>query len=242
MNSLEAFPWETKYFDENLHGTDYVVGDIHGEFSRLEKALSRIGFNRTTDRLFCLGDLIDRGPESERFIDFLSCPWFFSIVGNHEAMLLNYGSDSARASYTWYPNGGWWWENTDETFRQRARSAVSHSMSSTITVQASGRRIGLVHANVPSGIGWDRFCKDLGGNRDYQMTGLWSRSRILSRIEETVEGVDYIFCGHTPLVEPAQLGNVVFIDTGSGHRPSSFIPNPRLTIYSLTGKAGPGIA
>lgn len=50
----------------NILGRDFVVGDIHGEFSKLSKLLSLVGFDEHSDRLFSVGDLVDRGPESRQ--------------------------------------------------------------------------------------------------------------------------------------------------------------------------------
>lgn len=40
----------------NIHGRDFVVGDIHGHFTRLEAALQQVDFDRSVDRLFSVGD------------------------------------------------------------------------------------------------------------------------------------------------------------------------------------------
>lgn len=45
-------------------GRDFVVGDVHGEFPTLESLLAQVGFAPERDRLFALGDLVDRGPRS----------------------------------------------------------------------------------------------------------------------------------------------------------------------------------
>ena len=68
-----------KHFEMNTKGKDFVVGDIHGCFSKLQEQLWTIGFNEEVDRLFCVGDLIDRGPESYKFEEWLDYPWFNSV-------------------------------------------------------------------------------------------------------------------------------------------------------------------
>ena len=234
MTIVEEFPWKPRSFEPNLEGSDYVVGDIHGQFHLLERVLLAVGFNDSKDRLFCLGDLIDRGRRSKLFTQYLAYPWLFSSVGNHEAMLMKFGSDSINAQRSWYPNGGWWWEYMDDSYKQQAKAVVRDSMYSAISVEAGGRRYGLVHADVPLGISWDQLCSELSTNTTYQTTVLWSRSRIQHRIEEKVEGVDLVFCGHTPVRKPLSLGNVLFIDTGSGHQPSPQIPNPTVTLVRLS--------
>ena len=236
MNTFEEFPWKVRCFEQNLEGNDYVVGDIHGQFHLLDKLLLETGFNTSKDRLFCLGDLIDRGSLSHLFTQYLSYPWLFSSVGNHEAMLLKYGADALSAVSTWYPNGGWWWEHMDDNYREQAKVAVRNSMYSAISIAAGDRRYGLVHTDVPLGVKWGQLCSELSTNATYQATVLWSRLRIQKRIEEKVEGVDLVFCGHTPVEEPFRLGNVLFIDTGSGHQPSPWIPKPTLTAVKLSEK------
>ena len=50
-----------KRFAANTAGRDFAVGDIHGHFTRLQSALDKAGFEPSVDRLFSVGDLIDRG-------------------------------------------------------------------------------------------------------------------------------------------------------------------------------------
>ena len=58
---------------------DWVVGDVHGCFETLRQALRGIDFEYGRDRLFSVGDLIDRGPNSIGALEWLetnaSRPW-----------------------------------------------------------------------------------------------------------------------------------------------------------------------
>jgi len=74
----------------NTLGKDYVVGDLHGCFSLLERLLVEVRFDKGLDRLFSVGDLIDRGPESLRCLQLLAEPWFYAVQSNHENMMLNF--------------------------------------------------------------------------------------------------------------------------------------------------------
>jgi len=74
----------------NCTGRDFVVGDLHGHRSLFEAELERVRFAPARDRVFSVGDLIDRGPESLATLSLLDEPWFFAVLGNHELMLLNY--------------------------------------------------------------------------------------------------------------------------------------------------------
>ncbi len=61
-----------------------VVGDIHGCWEELQELLAkaRVG---PGDRVIAIGDVCDRGPQSDRVLEFfLSSPNAASIQGNHE--------------------------------------------------------------------------------------------------------------------------------------------------------------
>jgi len=62
----------------NTTGKDFVVGDLHGCYDLLESLLGAVSFDKSKDRLFSVGDLIDRGPNSLRClrIPFQSCRRF----------------------------------------------------------------------------------------------------------------------------------------------------------------------
>ena len=55
----------------NETGRDFVVGDVHGMFDSVETALAKVDFHPERDRLFSVGDLIDRGPQSKDVVRFL---------------------------------------------------------------------------------------------------------------------------------------------------------------------------
>lgn len=74
----------------NQIGRDFVVGDLHGCFDLLDRLLDHVRFDPACDRLFSVGDLIDRGPDSLRSLGFLGAPWFYAMKGTREHMLLKY--------------------------------------------------------------------------------------------------------------------------------------------------------
>lgn len=62
----------------------YVVSDIHGCYDRYMALLERIGFG-DSDRLYVLGDMLDRGPDGLRVLqDVVSRPNVLPLMGNHE--------------------------------------------------------------------------------------------------------------------------------------------------------------
>lgn len=74
--------------EANMTGRDFIVGDLHGCVEHLHTILRHVGFNESADRLFSVGDLVDRGPDSPGALELLKAPWFYPVMGNHDAMLL----------------------------------------------------------------------------------------------------------------------------------------------------------
>lgn len=60
----------------------YVIGDIHGCYLTLIKLIDKIGHNSI---IYSVGDLVDKGPDTCKVLDFVqSLPNFKMVLGNHE--------------------------------------------------------------------------------------------------------------------------------------------------------------
>ena len=94
----------------------FAIGDIHGCKRTFQKLLEEINI-RKSDTIFCIGDYIDRGPDSKGVIDLildLRKRGFrvSTLRGNHEQMMME--SDAKRTDFMdWYINGG---DTTLESF------------------------------------------------------------------------------------------------------------------------------
>lgn len=68
----------------------YFIGDVQGCCGALQRLLDEIGFSASRDRLFLLGDMVNRGPRNRRTLELLrslgdaaTC-----LLGNHDLHLL----------------------------------------------------------------------------------------------------------------------------------------------------------
>ena len=216
-------------FARNPVGRDFVVGDIHGMFPALRELLALARLDETCDRLFSVGDLIDRGPRSREALEWLAKPWFHAVRGNHEQFLLDSDDPSTRDLWIRH-NGGAWWLECGTAEREAFREACA-ALPIAIEIDASQGRVGVVHADAPRSNSWTDFLSRLESHDERAVEhALWSRERVAAGSPRRVSGIDLVLCGHTPTTRIVEAENVCFIDTGAVYRQ---FPNARLTMVEI---------
>jgi serine/threonine protein phosphatase 1 len=213
-----------KRFAKNEAGRDFAVGDIHGNFTRLQKALDAVAFDPAVDRLFSVGDLVDRGPECRDALDWLDKPWFHPVRGNHDDYVCRFDTCDIE---NWIYNGGSWFSGLARD-EQHEFAAQFRELPIAIEVETIGGLVGIVHADCPFE-SWGTLQFELTSEqtakrvREVKNTCMWSRSRFELSDTSGILDVRAVICGHTPLRAPVVLGNVYHIDTagwladGSGY-------------------------
>ncbi len=123
----------------------YAIGDIHGCFSTLKKLLKKMPFDAQRDRLWLVGDLVNKGPKS---LEVLRWAWdldrqmggrFQAVLGNHDLHLLAVAQGSVR------PRGG-------DTLRKILRAPDRHRLLGWLRRRPVLVRDGdylLLHAGLP---------------------------------------------------------------------------------------------
>ena len=199
----------------NEGGRDFVAGDIHGCYRTLERALEAVRFDSRRDRLFSVGDLINRGPASMEALAWLADGRIHAAVrGNHEEMFLDGLARDRESAYEpwqqWIPDGevtGWW--------------RALRNLPLAITVETAHGAVGIIHAG-PMHRSWTRTVSELergsteaietallGGDEGDE--GIWRGER-----GTEVKGVRELITGHYPSEDVQRDGNWWCIDTGAG--------------------------
>lgn len=212
-----------------IAGKTFVCGDIHGSFDLLERVLKQISFNKDEDRLICVGDIIDRGPESINALHYLSQAWFYSVLGNHERMLLETLEHVPHVKSNWYNNGGRWFELVDAKQVKDEWYAAISELPLAIEVATHAGNVGIVHASVPDGMSWPDFIKKLKQG-DWQSYGYatWGRQK-KGTPDIEIKGIERVYAGHIVLSEMRQTQNFFQIDTGAFLRTA----NTKLTVIEI---------
>lgn len=217
-----------KHFPSNNVGRDFIVGDIHGCFFALEKLLSHVGFHKARDRLFSVGDLVDRGPQSAEALALLKKPWFYACRGNHEEMLAQH----LRSPQLFEPHDAQWLKKVCPTYTHRQKFAGEYlnALENLPNVLAVGdphdpHRFFVVHAEILESRGTvtERmiFDDNFSNPEKTHHRALWGRSlfhafvgnKPVKRAHD--ENLPLIFCGHTVVPHALKLARQVFLDGGA---------------------------
>jgi serine/threonine protein phosphatase 1 len=214
------------HYNHNKFGKDYIVGDIHGCYDELMVALDAINFNKETDRLFCVGDLVDRGTDNMKSTELLDEPWYFQVMGNHEAMHIE-------SFYSYSEANGTKWAleilasetNPDkEKLLDYIKKTESLPYAIIIDDEDGDIHSVIMHAELPFPVlnSDEEISFDLlNENGDVRyFTDVYPREcsiiwgRYLMYSDTWMHGTKWVFHGHTIVSQPIKSANRVYIDTG----------------------------
>lgn len=232
-----------KYLPLNNKGQDYVVGDIHGRFDLVEEALRQVNFDYTHDRLLCVGDLIDRGEDSWKVLNFLRKPYVHAVRGNHEDFLLRiYEIESPPEELIahYAPSMGLqWWLTVHSSIRDLIIAQL-RSLPLVMELETHRGQVGFVHAEVEIGYNWGEFKTAIQYHNEAVIhSALWGRKRLTRNFDVPVDGIDRIYVGHTVQAKIRQLGNIVGVDTGAVYDQHLTIANVEVSSKAIDNAQRP---
>jgi serine/threonine protein phosphatase 1 len=194
----------------------FVIGDIHGELSKLKKLIEHIEKTVTNPTLIFIGDYLDKGESSKLTLDFLvnlskkyDCTF---LMGNHEYIWLNLLQNFKKHEEYLMKYGA---ANTISSFDCTKLIETRSKMLSeygcffeNLKNYWKDNEVIVVH----SGISIEDFDKDI--EEIVQLNFLFNRYEFIKH-EELFQGKYKVVFGHTgfyqPYVDPFKIG----IDTAA---------------------------
>lgn len=188
----------------------FVVGDLDGNYAKLQAELNKVHFNAEEDVLISLGDIIDRGPDSAALVEYFQAIGAHVVLGNHEHMMMeSLMSRDTFALRLWTQNGGKWHQGASvQTLLTLCRWFIKQPLA--IKLEYKGHTIGISHT-LPVTWSWET----MPGNTEACVWPLlWDRERFTKRKHNINHGVDFSVHGHNSTPECIWIGNSYHIDTG----------------------------
>lgn len=225
-------------FERNRLGRDFAVGDIHGCYTGLQAALDAVAFNGRVDRLFSVGDLVDRGPESARVLEWLDRPWFNAICGNHDFLAWRSALGDPFPQVDHLKHGGEWLPELPVEEQRRIGRRLA-ALPLAMEVETAEGLVGIVHADCPFD-DWNEMARvpweQLSATSEIAECCLWSVSRYRRKYTGNVKNVRAVVHGHLTRAAMEMLGNVYYIDTGGWRKGGRFT---LLDLATLAATRGP---
>ena len=183
----------------------YAISDLHGNYELWTKVKEWL---KPADKLFCLGDNIDRGNDGIKIVqDMINRENTTVLLGNHEDMLIDYLPGSIKyneISALWFRNGG------APTFDAIKKMSKEEQLDLLEFFRNCPKRIEFVNDNkqtiilchagfTPGQEEAAQFLFRRGKAGEYL---LWNRdhfSDIFTSIDERYNKNTYVVFGHTPV-------------------------------------------
>ena len=206
-----------------MNGRLIAIGDIHGchlEFAELLALIAPL----PDDRLILLGDLINRGPDSNKVLDLARDIGATSLIGNHELRLLEYKRSGDKKRL----------KNGDlETFQKLRPGDWAFLEAMRLTVEEPTLNIVFVHGGFLPNEPWQKQPPEIVT----RIQVIDEDGRAAKRADkpnapawaDQWSGPPFVVYGHTPRREIYKLKWSLGIDTGC-------VQGGQLTAYVLPEK------
>ena len=101
-----------------------VIGDVHGCYHTLKELVDKIKNKYPNIKIFCVGDLVDRGNNSFEVIEFVVAEKIQCVIGNHDFMFYSNMRDPfSLMAKSWNYNGA---ETTIASYKDKLNQIDKH--------------------------------------------------------------------------------------------------------------------
>lgn len=204
------------------------MGDIHGAHRAVVQVLERSGFDKETDTMIQLGDVVNRGPDTYECVEeLLSIKHLIAIKGNHDDIILSWmlGNEqpvyAAKGKHTKasYQKHGGVPQSHIEFFKQQL--PYHKEDSNRLFVHGGFDRHLMLEAQTKKEIyWWDGELWNAALSYEALKRGMGNKSAEVPPFK-IAEPLTEVFIGHTPTLNwnvelPMHAGPIWNIDTGAG--------------------------
>lgn len=231
--------------DDDEH---FILGDLHGRYDELMRLMDLINYDDTKHCIYSVGDIIDRGPDSWKVIDFFQGNKRYAIKGNHELMALD-----REWHDVWLANGGVGCINSlmkhNISYDQFCDVIEQWPWMIEVGEPDEEHSFRILHAEFPPE--WsDQYLETVldqaidHNDRTFNRL-MWSRKLYERAVHNlaTMKPVHYeidfhperkrrTFIGHTPYKKVLRVGDTWFLDTWAGQT-QSMINARTLEVFSV---------
>jgi hypothetical protein len=200
-------------------GRTVIVGDVHGCRVELETLLVKTHWAEGVDRLFFVGDLVARGPDSRGVLALVEKLGGRAVRGNHEDKLLRARDEGSPGA----PGRGRNLAVPTRLEGEHERLAAQLSQEDwyfleqmPLWIDLAEHGVRLVHAGVVPGKPIERTPREaLLTIRAVDASGRWSDAKERRPLwGEQYVGTPHVVFGHNALLEPQLHSWATGIDTG----------------------------
>ena len=207
-----------------MNGRLIAIGDIHGCHLEFAELLARLSVMRD-DRVILLGDLVNRGPDSNKVIDLARGANARALLGNHEHRLLKFRRTGDRKLLK---------EGDTETLDRLRPEDWSYFEAMPLTLEEPALNTVFVHGGFLPNEPWQKQ----GAEIVTRIQVIDKQGRPAKRAEQPGapawadmwSGPPFVVYGHTPRREIYKLKWSLGIDTGcvqGGHLTAYILPEKR---------------
>ena len=101
-----------------------VIGDVHGCYHTLKELVAKIKNKYPNIKIFCVGDLVDRGNNSFEVVEFVVAEKIQCVIGNHDFMFYSNMRDPfSLMAKSWNYNGA---ETTLASYKDKLNQIDKH--------------------------------------------------------------------------------------------------------------------
>ena len=168
-----------------------IVGDIHASYEKLMDVLEKARFS-SSDVLYSVGDIVDRGDKVTETLDFLmGLDNFRPVLGNHDGWLESY-LYTGRIDSSWYMhNGG---DVTVNAIKKKDHDWLSHLKSwlSKFPIIRIENDAIIVHGGIPNGYNERQISNIAERGRPHPLVKTFSYDDFMDFSQEEEEDYDYL--------------------------------------------------